>query len=274
MSDMTNVEKMLNRQFKGEYVRELLGAQLCDTIRVYDGMSLNAQTLGILIEQAGKSDDLDFSHVLSVTYCPKDKPVKSFHDVPNLRLREEGGRRSHYFLIKPAVMQEWTGYDDTIRNIYRVIGPYMVKRLIDSKGLNIPSYVSQVAETLHFVSPVFWFEYNFVTKRFSMRFPSGIIVRRIKESQYGVFYKTPKVKVDVEGNEVYALVMSSNRDIDAGYWLHRKDFTFCTELQELMMKHMGSVGWNAHVTVTTTPEMLQGHVDAFDQNIKAPVALR
>jgi hypothetical protein len=259
---------MLNRQFKGGFLREVLGAPLCDSLRIYDGMRLSSENLAILIQKVCETEHLDFSHVLTVTEVRhKRGSVKNIDQVPNLRLTLGNPNSYTYFLVAPARLYEWSEYDDTIRNLYRVIAPVIFKELGNPLG---KADLDRLNQTLNFVCPVFWFEYNFVTGRFSMRTPTGVVVRRIKRSQYPVFSREPKLVIQIGTLNHYALVMhSSPKDIDVGFWLNPRENDVPPRLEHDMVKHMAAVGWNADVRIATNESMMKGCIEEWADDLSA-----
>ncbi|MNM63855.1 hypothetical protein D3C81_752300 [compost metagenome] len=267
MSDTrSNLAAMLNRQFKGEFLRAVLGAQLCDSLRIYDGMRLTSETLTILIEKVCETEHLDFSHVLTVTEMRhKRGSVKSIDQLPNLRLTLGNPNSYTYFLVAPARLYEWAEYDDAIRNLYRVIAPVIFKER--GNPLGKPD-LDRLNQTLNFVCPVFWFEYNFVTGRFSMRTPTGVIIRRIKRSQYPVFSHEPKLVIQIGTLNHYALIQHSDpKGIDVGFWLNPRENDVPPRLEHDMVKHMASVGWDADVRIATNESMMKGCIEEWADDL-------
>jgi len=261
---MSNVEKMLSKPFKGGFLREVLGEELCDQVGIFEGMRLDTPTLSIMLEKANERQQIDFGHILTVKSCAGRRYVQRLDEVPNLKMYLNGSRHPCYFTLAPGKLYEWADYDDSVRNLYRVVAPLIFKQMgIEVSGANL----QRIQEVLKFVCPVFWFEYNFVTKRFNMRTPTGVIIRRIKQSQYGVFYREPKMVIAIEEHNHYALAMHTNKDIVLGEWLNHENNMMTWQLETEMVKHMSSVGWNAKVKIATNPSMMDGCIEEWADDL-------
>jgi len=259
----TNTDRMKNRPLKGAFIRHVLGTELSDTLRIYPGMQVDVDTLEIMIERGLKDAYLDFSHVLTVKHCLKDESCTRFKDIPNFRIKDEHG--SNYFLVTPTQEIPWSEYDNNVRSIYRVIAPIMLRNCLSQNQIAVPSNLKVLMhETLNIIAPVFWFDYNFVSRRFTMRFPNGIVVRRMKPSQYAIFPKAPKLKIEFGGHTEYALVFSQYHDTVPQYWLDANDMAFLDELASEMRKHLHGAGWMTDVKVTATKQMLHGVIDEYE----------
>lgn len=257
---MSNVEKMLNAPFKGGSLRTYLGEELCDRIGVYNGMRLDLNTLRIMLDKANDRQPIDFSSILLITRVTQGQYVDCLDAVPNVKFNVESDPLPHYYSIRPTRLYEWTEYDDSVRNLYRAIAPLIFKQ----QGVVLSETAKcRIEETLRFVCPVFWFEYNFVTKRFSMRTSTGITIRRLKRSQYPFFSKEPMMSITIADHEHYALLSHTNKSIHVGDWLDPSANNAAVQLHDSMVKYMSSAGWNVRVRVFTNKALMKGHIEQW-----------